>query len=107
MQRGCVAPPAPCSCSSLRRDVHCSSASAAPQMPRLAPSAHSRSIRAKPERLARWHVAATMQATTENYIADVPVAGQQVHLLTVDFAGQAVNLILTRPQAVGVKIIPL
>ena len=97
VQRGCIAPPAPCSCSSLRRDAHCSSAPAAPQMPRLAPSTHPRSIRAKPERLARWHAAATMQATTENYTADVPVAGQQVRLFDVNSTGQAVDMILASP----------
>ncbi len=74
----CIAPVAPAVCCSLKRCALPNSAPALVQLPRLALGTESRAPHAKPLRLARRDATATMQATAENYTADVPVAGQKV-----------------------------
>lgn len=77
-ERRCIAPAAPAVCCSLRRCALPNSSPAVVQLPRLTLGTDSRVPHAKPQRLARRDATATMQATAENYTADVPVAGQKV-----------------------------
>ena len=73
-----VVPAVPCTCSASRRCALPNSAPGLSQMPRPLLNTDARSVHAKPQRLARRDATATMQATADNYTADVPMAGQQV-----------------------------